>query len=41
LGISTVDLAKRVNLSQPSVSQSIKRGENLIMEKGYKLLPKS
>jgi putative transposase len=41
LGISTVDLAKRVNLSQPSVSQSIKRGEKLIMEKGYKLLPKS
>ena len=40
LGISTVELAKRVNLSQPSVSQSIKRGEKLIMEKGYELLPK-
>lgn len=39
LGISTVELAKRVNLSQPSVSQSIRRGEKLIVEKGYKLLP--
>jgi chromosomal replication initiation ATPase DnaA len=40
LGISTVELARRVNLSQPSVSQSIRRGEKLISENGYELLPK-
>ena len=38
LGLSTVDLAKRLKLSQPSVSQSIKRGEGLIMDKSYTLL---
>lgn len=39
LGISTVDLAKRMKLSQPSVSQSIKRGERLIIEEGHVLSP--
>lgn len=37
LGISTVDLAKRMHISQPTVSQSIKRGEKLIIENGYEL----
>ena len=37
LGIPTVDLAKQLNLSQPSVSQSVKRGERLIIENGYEL----
>ena len=37
LGLSTVDLAKRLKLSQPSVSQSVKRGESLILDRGYTL----
>jgi REP element-mobilizing transposase RayT len=38
LGMSTVDLARRLKLSQPSVSQSIKRGEGLINSGSYNLL---
>jgi hypothetical protein len=37
LGLSTVELVKRLRLSQPSVSQFIKRGEGLIIDKGYTL----
>jgi DNA-binding Lrp family transcriptional regulator len=36
-GHSSVDLAKRLKLSQPSVSQSIKRGEGLVIIRGYTL----
>ena len=35
--IFPVDLAKRLKLGQPSVGQSIKRGEGLIIDWGYTL----
>ena len=37
LGISTVNLARRLKLSQPGVSHSIKRGEGLVAREGYRL----
>jgi hypothetical protein len=37
LGLSTVELSKRLKLSQPSVSQSTKRGEGLIIDRCYTL----
>ena len=37
LGLSTVELAKRMNLSQPTVSHSVKRGEKLILEHEFDL----
>ncbi len=33
LGLSTVDLARRLRLSQPAVSQSVQRGEKIASEK--------
>jgi putative transposase len=38
LGISTLELAKRLGVSQPTVSQSVMRGEKLVKEKGFKLV---
>lgn len=38
LGITNTELAGRLDLSQPAVSQSVKRGERLAKEKGYRLL---
>lgn len=38
LGISTVKLAKKLNLSQPSVSTSAKRGEKIAKDNNFKLL---
>ena len=38
LGISTGDLAKQFQLLHPSVSQSIKRGEGLIVKEGYEMV---
>jgi putative transposase len=37
LGISTLELSKRLGISQPTASQSVKRGEKIVMEKGLKL----
>lgn len=37
LGISTVALSKRLNISQPTVSQSAQRGEKIIAERGLEL----
>ncbi len=37
LGMSTVDLARRLDLAQPTVSQSIARGEKIVNEKGLAL----
>jgi putative transposase len=39
LGMTTVELAKKINLSQPSVSQAVARGQKIAEEKGLKLLP--
>ena len=38
LGISATDVAKKLGLSQPAVSISVKRGENIAREKGLVLL---
>ncbi len=38
LGMTTVDLAKRFELSQPAVSHSIKRGERLVVREGYEIV---
>jgi REP element-mobilizing transposase RayT len=38
LGISTLELSKRLGISQPTASQSVKRGENIVKEKKLKLL---
>jgi putative transposase len=37
LGISTVELSKRLGISQPTASQSVKRGEKIIKEREIKL----
>lgn len=37
LGISTIELSKRLNVSQPTASQSAKRGEKIVREKGIEL----
>ncbi len=34
LGISTLELSKRLGISQPTASQSVKRGEKIIRKKG-------
>ena len=38
LGISTLELSKRLGISQPTASQSVKRGEKIVAEKGLELL---
>jgi putative transposase len=38
LGISTIELSGRLRVSQPSVSQSVRRGEKIAAEHGYVLL---
>ena len=38
LGMKTTDLSKKLNLSQPSVSQSVRRGESICIERGWKLI---
>jgi len=38
LGISTLELAKMLGISQPTASQPVKRGEKIVQEKGLKLL---
>jgi hypothetical protein len=40
LGITTVALARRLNLAQPTVSQSVDRGERITAEKRVTLLSK-
>ena len=37
LGMTTVDLAKKLNLAQPTVSQSATRGRKTAVEAGLKL----
>jgi len=38
LRISTVELSKRLGISQPTASQSVKRGERVVVEKKLKLI---
>lgn len=38
LGLSTIELAKRLDLSQPTVSQSVQRGEKIASDKGLQLI---
>jgi putative transposase len=37
LGISTVELSKRLGISQPTASQSVKRGEKVVVDKKLNL----
>jgi REP element-mobilizing transposase RayT len=38
LGLSTIILSKRLGISQPAVSQSIRRGERIVLEKKLRLV---
>ncbi len=38
LGIGTLALSKRLGISQPTASQSVKRGEKIVKEKKLKLM---
>jgi DNA-binding MarR family transcriptional regulator len=38
LGITTVELSKRLRVSQPTVSQSVKRGEKIAAEAGLEIV---
>ena len=40
LGISTLELSKKLGISQPTASQSVKRGEKIVKEKGLELIGK-
>jgi len=38
LGITTLELSKRLGISQPTASQSAKRGERIVKEKQLKVM---
>ena len=38
LGISATELARRIGISQPAISQSVKRGETIAKENGFELM---
>jgi len=38
LGISTLELSKRLGISQPTASQSVKRGEKIVKENQFKMI---
>ncbi|MHC4560891.1 MAG: transposase, partial [Planctomycetota bacterium] len=38
LGIGMAQIARRLNLSLAGVSQSLKRGETIVQQKGYSLI---
>jgi putative transposase len=38
LGISTLELSRKLGISQPTASQSAKRGERIVKEKSLKLM---
>jgi putative transposase len=38
LGMTTIELAKRFNLSQPTISKSVKRGEIIAIDNGFMLI---
>ena len=39
--MTTVDLAKRLNLAQPTVSQAVIRGQKIAEDQGLSLIEKS
>ena len=41
LGMTTVDLAKRLNLAQPTVSQAVIRGQKIAEDQGLSLIEKN
>jgi len=41
LSMSTVDLARRLNLAQPTVSQAVTRGQNIAEDQGLNLIEKT
>ena len=41
LGMTTVDLAKRLNLAQPTVSQAVIRGRKIAEDQGISLIEKT
>ncbi len=40
LGMTTIELSKKLKLSQPTISQSVKRGQKIAQELGLCLLEK-
>lgn len=38
LGLTTLELSKRLRISQPTASQSVKRGEKIVKDKGLNLI---
>ena len=38
LGMTTVDLARRLNLAQPTVSQAVARGQKIVEDLGLSLI---
>ena len=38
IGISTLELSRRLGISQPAASQSAKRGEKIVKEKQLKVM---
>jgi hypothetical protein len=38
LGMTTVELFNKLNLAQPTISQSVMRGRKIAVEVGFKLL---
>ncbi|MBI5578766.1 MAG: transposase, partial [Deltaproteobacteria bacterium] len=38
LGVSTLELSKRLGISQPTASQSVKRGEKVVVDKKLNLM---
>ena len=41
LGMTTIEIGKRLNLSQSAVSRSSLRGEGIVKERGFKLIEKT
>ncbi len=41
LGMTTVDLARRLNLAQPTVSQAVIRGQKIAEDQGLSLIEKT
>lgn len=39
LGLTTVALARHLKISQPTVSQSARRGERIVAERKFEMLP--